>query len=217
MSLVVHSLRSNVPLVLRTSRATRLSVATLSGVLLYLLVGQAIRPGFTDYWSYQLFQVSVTLVAVLLFDVAFEREGGMTWQTHLLIISAALADTLGNAGNMYVKVVHYDKVVHFASGAAVAALAYQALGHLEACEIVKFSRMRRAAIAVLSSFLLAGFLWESYEFLSDFVFATERVYGWMDTLGDFVADIAGAIVAVCVVMWAESRRRSATCTVHCRS
>jgi len=200
-----YSIRNNVPIVLRTSRTTRFSVVVLCSVLVALIVGQIVRPGFTEYWGYQLFQISVTLVVVMLFDAAFKQEGGMTWQTHALIIGATLADTLGNAGMMYDRLGHYDKIVHFASGAAIAVLAYQALRYLESRGMLMYSPVRRAVLAVLVSLLLAGVLWETYEFLSDFVFSSERVYGWTDTAGDLIVDVIGATLAVCVVLLAQVR------------
>ncbi len=201
-----YNIRHNVPIVLRTSRSTRFSVIVLCSVLAFLIIGQIVRPGFTEYWGYLLFQISVTLVVVMLFDAAFEQEGGMTWQTHALIIGATLADTLGNAGKMYDRWGHYDKVVHFASGGAIAVLAYQALRYLEARGMLTYSPMRRAVVSILVSFLLAGLLWETYEFLSDFVFSSERVYGWTDTAGDLIVDIIGAIVAICIMLLAQSRQ-----------
>ncbi len=200
----MRQILSDVPTVLQTSRTTRLSAIALASVLTYLLVGQAVSPGFTDYWWYQLFQTGVTLVAVLIFDAVFEEEGGMSWQTHVLIVGATLADTLGTAGHLYSRWGPYDKVVHFASGAAVAALAYQALRYVEGRGKLPSSPHQRAMTSVMVSFLLAGLIWELYEYLTDFVFTSGRVYGWSDTIGDVIAVAAGGIVAVSILGWSRS-------------
>ena len=196
-----------IPEAMRTSRAARYSALALSGVIFYLLIGQIVDPGFTHYWWYQLAQTSMTLVIVLLLDAAFVEEGGMAWQTHALVVAATLADTLGTAGHMYARWGPYDKVVHFSSGAAFAAATYQALWFMEQRGELSLSPTRRALIAVGISFLLAGIIWETYEYLGDQIFSSGRQYGWGDTIGDLIADFCGAIVAVVIMTVAVSNQK----------
>jgi len=203
-SSMASNIYRNVPVVLRTSRAARYTAMGLGGVLIYLLIGQMIDPGFTNYWWYQLFQTSATLAVVLSLDALFVEEGGMAWQTHLLVVGATLADTLGTAGHLYEKVVPYDKFVHFAGGAALAAGAFQSLTFLDRRGVMMMSPIKRAILSAMISLLIAGVIWETYEFLSDVVFGSGRVHGWGDTIGDLIADTLGAITAVTIMVRHES-------------
>ena len=199
---------SQIPATLRSSRTARYSFFALSGVLAYLLFGQAVDPGFTRYWWYQLFQTSVTLLVVLLLDTAFANEGGLAWPMHVLVIAATLADTLGTAGHLYARWGPYDKVVHFSSGAAFAAAAYQVLWFMEQRGALRLSRRARVLLSIGISMAIAGVLWETYEYLGDQLFASGRQYGWTDTGGDFVADFFGAVTAVLLMAIALRPHRS---------
>jgi len=200
----------NIPVVLRTSRAARYTTLGLGGVLIYLLIGQIVDPGFTNYWWYQLFQTAATLAIVLSLDALFVEEGGMAWQTHLLVVGATLADTLGTAGHLYEKIVPYDKFVHFAGGAALAAGAFQSLTFLDRRGVMSMSPIKRAIVSAMISFLIAGMIWETYEYLSDVVFGSGRVHGWSDTVGDLIADTFGAITAVTIMVRHESANPNQT-------
>lgn len=195
----------DIPYVIRVSSAARFAVFGLVGVLIYLLVGRMINPGFTDYWWYQLFQTSITLVIVLLLNAAFADEGGMALQTHVVVVGATLADTLGTAGHLYDRWGPYDKLVHFASGAAFAAATYQALNLLHRRGALNWSAARRGFIALVASFLSVGVVWETYEYLSDAVFNSGRVQSRGDTVGDLIADTMGALVAAAVIFHYEWR------------
>ena len=197
-----------IPDAIRTSRTTRYSFYLLSGVLAYLLIGQAVDPGFTHYWWYQLVQTSATQLVVLLLDAAFANEGGMAWQTHAIVIVATLADTLGTAGHMYARWGPYDKVVHFSSGAAFAAASYQTLWFLKQRGEHSLSNRAIVVISIGISLGFAGVLWETYEYLGDQLFASGRQYGWSDTIGDCIADFCGAVTAVLIMSIAASRRRN---------
>jgi hypothetical protein len=204
LSSMVSNIYRNIPVVLQSSRAARFTAMGLGGVIIYLIIGQLIDPGFTNYWWYQLFQTSATLAVVLSLDALFVEEGGMAWQTHLLVVGATLADTLGTAGHLYEKVVPYDKFVHFAGGAALAAGAFQSLTFLDRRGVMAMSPFKRAFVSALISLLIAGVIWETYEYLSDVVFGSGRVHGWGDTIGDLIADTLGAITAVTIMVRHES-------------
>ncbi len=207
---MIAGIYRNIPIVLRSSKAARYTAIGLGGVITYLIIGQVIDPGFTNFWWYQLFQTSATLVVVLSLDALFVDEGGMAWQTHLLVVGATLADTLGTAGHLYDKIVPYDKFVHFAGGAALAAGAFQSLTFLDRRGILAMTPLKRALVSALISFLVAGLIWETYEYLGDVVFGSGRVHGWGDTIGDMIADSLGAITAVTIMVRHESANPNLT-------
>jgi hypothetical protein len=185
--------------VLRVNEAARWATCGLGGVIVYLLIGRLLDPGFTNYWWYQLFQTSLTLTIVLFLNGMFAEEGGMAWQTHAIVVGATLADTLGTAGHMYDRWGPYDKVVHFSSGAAFAAGIYQSLAFLKRRGVIAWDPFKRGLMAVILSFFVIGFIWEAYEYLSDVVFGSGRVHGWGDTFGDLIADTTGAILAIGII------------------
>jgi len=195
----------DIPYVFRASTTARFAMCGLIGVLVYLFVGRLIDPGFTDYWWYQVFQTSLTLVIVVLLNAAFADEGGIAFQTHVVVVGATLADTLGTAGHLYDRWAPYDKLVHFASGAAFAAGAYQALNFLHRRGVLDWSIARRGLIAAATSIMTVGIMWELYEYLSDAIFKSGRVQSRIDTYGDLVADTLGALVAVAVIYHYEWR------------
>jgi hypothetical protein len=80
---------------------TIFSAVGLAGLLLYLLIRQAIQPGFTDYWGFMVVQIAVMLVFVVAMSSVFAREGGLSWYTHLVVTGNTWADTLGTAGHLY--------------------------------------------------------------------------------------------------------------------
>jgi uncharacterized membrane protein YjdF len=195
----------DIPYVFRASTTARFAICGLFGVLVYLFVGRMIEPNFTDYWWYQVFQTSITLVIVVLLNAAFADEGGMAIQTHVVVVGATLADTIGTAGHLYDKWAPYDKLVHFASGAAFAAGAYQAFNLLHRRGVLDWSIAKRGLIAACTSIMIAGVVWELYEYLSDALFMSGRVQSPIDTIGDLIADTLGAFTAVAVIYHYEWR------------
>jgi hypothetical protein len=77
---------------------TRFTIASLAGLLTYLVVGEVQAPGFTDFWGYLVFQMAGTLVILVGFEVAFARQGGVSWVTHAVAVSCGYLDVLGTAG-----------------------------------------------------------------------------------------------------------------------
>lgn len=181
----------------------------LIGILIYLFIGQLVRPGFTDYWWYQVFQTTITLAIVAFFNAAFADEGGMSILTHIVVIGATLADTIGTAGGVYHSWGPYDKLVHFASGAAFAAGTYQALNFMQRRGTLDWSAFKRGAACFAGSVFVTGVLWETYEYLSDAIFKSGRVQSRADTVGDLVADTLGALVAVGIIFQYERKRERA--------
>ncbi|MCK9518013.1 MAG: phosphatase PAP2 family protein [Dehalococcoidia bacterium] len=180
------------------------STASLGSLLLFLVVGEIVAPGFTAFWGYLLVQMAATLVLLLTGETFFRGQGGLSWQTHLIAVACGYADTLGTAGNLYANLAEYDKITHFAGVAAVTAAAYDCLRALD--------RRGNTSAWVASRFwtaigigIAAGIGWEVYEALADDIFATKRVQGRIDTTYDLLFDSLGAFVAAFLVRWAERR------------
>jgi uncharacterized membrane protein YjdF len=187
--------------VLRSARSTSwalLSTTGLATLLAYLLVRQALAPGFTDYWGYIVLQVAATLVLLLGLGVAFAREGGLSWYTHLVVTANTWADTLGTAGHLYERHASYDKVTHFFAGVAIVAAVADVLRALDERGLLRWTLQRRLAVAVAATLVL-NLGWEAYEYLGDILFDTGRHKGALDTTYDLVADLAGALVSVAVL------------------
>jgi uncharacterized membrane protein YjdF len=196
----------NVATTLDASTKARCSALALFAVLAYLAIGRLVRPGFTDYWWYQLIQTSATLAVLLSLETFFARQGGLAWQTHLIIGVTTYADVLGTAGDLYDTFGPYDKIVHFWSGAAFAAVAYEVLRFLERRGRITSPPQARAFLAVIASFAIAGLAWEMYEYSSDAVFNSGRVQSRLDTTHDLMSNACGALLAVLVLGAREAAR-----------
>jgi hypothetical protein len=181
--------------VLDRSAKARRSVLALVAVLAYVLIGQVFAPGFIENWGYYAVQTAVVLAAVLALEVAFHEEGGLAWQTHLIVVAMVIADTIGTASDLYHTFDLFDKWVHFASAAAFAATAYDVLTAFAVRGALRLAPAWRFLIAVLVSFAVAGIAWEIYEHWGDVVFNTDRVQSRTDTTHDLISNICGAVLA----------------------
>jgi hypothetical protein len=204
--LMVASTARQVVATLEASTKARRSAFGLFAILIYLLIGRAINPGFTDYWWYQLAQTSGTLVVMLTLETVFRREGGLAWQTHAIILATTFADVFGTAGHFYSSYNFYDKVVHFWSGAAFGAGTYEVLRLLNRRGRISLPPPRRALLAVVVSFSIAGVAWEIYEYVADAAFNSGRWHGRLDTTYDLIFDVLGGLMAVTVLRTRESAR-----------
>jgi len=191
---------------LDASAKARRSALALFAVLAYLGIGRAIDPGFTNYWWYQLVQTTTTLAVLVTVETLFARDGGLAWQTHLIIVVTTYADVLGTAGHLYDTFEPYDKIVHFCSGAVFAAMVYEVLRIVDRRGRIAIPPPRRALIAVAVSFLIGGLAWELYEYLGDAVFDSGRVQSRLDTAHDLVCNVCGGIFAVVLLGAREAAR-----------
>ncbi|HEY7030038.1 MAG TPA: hypothetical protein VH482_01860 [Thermomicrobiales bacterium] len=191
---------------LETSATTRRSALALFTILAYLMIGRVIEPGFTKYWWYQVAQTTATLVLLLILDAVFAQEGGLAWQTHVIVVVMTYADVLGTVGGLYDAFEPYDKIIHFFSGAAFAASVYEVLRLLDQRGTLAMPPMKRTLVAVTISFAIAGVSWELYEYLSDVVFASGRVQSRWDTAHDLICDALGGIAAVSLLRAREAVR-----------
>jgi predicted exporter len=191
---------------LDASTKARWSALALFAVLAYLAIGRVVRPGFTDYWWYQLIQTSAILAVLLTLETVFARQGGLAWQTHLIIVVTTYADVLGTVGGLYDTFDPYDKIVHFWSGAAFAAVVYEVLRLLDRRGRIAIPPRARALLAVIASFAVAGLAWELYEYSSDAIFNSGRVQSRLDTTHDLISNAGGGLLAVVVLGAREAAR-----------
>lgn len=181
------------------------TTVSLSFLLSWLIVSRYIDPGFTGYWGYMIAQIAGTILAVGWLTQQFEREGGLSWLTHTIIVVVTYADTLGTAAHFYDKYVVYDKITHFGGGLILAATAFEILLALNTRGAIRVSLPRRMLISVAVSVGLGAF-WEFYELFGDAIFDTGRHSGGRDTTYDLISDTAGAIAAVLLLAVLEPYR-----------
>jgi hypothetical protein len=189
------------------SAKARRSALGLFAVIAFLLIGRTIDPGFNEYWWYQLGQTSAILTVVLTLETLFASEGGLAWQTHAIVLTMAYADVAGTTNGWYDRFGSYDKIVHFWSGAAFAASAYEVLRLLDQRGTISCSPARRALLAIAISFGVAGVAWEIYEHLSDSLFNSGRVQSRVDTMVDLTTDFLGGVLTVFVLRRRELARQ----------
>jgi hypothetical protein len=185
--------------VIASSVWVRVSVSMLGSLLVYLIFGQIVDPGFTDYWGYMLAQIALTIVAVIWLSHAFRAEGGLSWITHVIVVLVTYLDTLGTAGHMYERHVSYDKIAHFGGAAALAAAAYDILRALHRRGRITWPSPVRMATAISISIVFSA-MWEVYEFGADQLFHTYRHAGRYDTIYDLISDSTGAILTG-LILW----------------
>jgi len=173
---------------------------TLLGVL---LLGGAIRPGFTAYWGYLVAQTAFALALVALLEARLADVGGLSWRAHALAGVALTADVVGNSARWYARYAEYDKLVHVLSLAAITTVLADGLGALGRRGTLSWSPMARLVAAAVLSVAL-GLGWEGYEYVGDAVFATGRSQGWRDTTLDLACDALGALTAALLLRYGSA-------------
>lgn len=186
------------------NRRALFSFLSLGALLAYLIVAQAVTPGFTDFWGYLVVQVGLFVVLLVGCEVFFAKEGGLSWITHTIAVACAYADVLGTDGNLYAAIDEYDKLTHFFGVAAIAAGLYDILRALYRRGTVRWQPNDRLMLSVAIAVAI-GIAWEGYELIGDKVFNTTRVGGRWDTGNDIVSDSLGAIVFATLLWWMETR------------
>lgn len=192
------------PQALAENARAQFTASALGGLLGYLLLAQVLRPGFTDFWGYLVFQVAATLLLLVLGETLFAREGGLSWLTHGIAVVCTFADVLGTDGDLYARIDEYDKLTHFMGVAAVTAGAWEVLraAALRPGRPLAPGRCFAAAVGVG---VAVGIGWEVYEYLGDVVFHTTRSQGSWDTFNDLISDTAGALALAGLLWWQERR------------
>lgn len=180
-------------------------VAALGVLLIYMIVGEIVRPGFTDYWGYMVAQIAATMLAVSWLTQRFSTEGGLSWLTHLIIVLVTYADTLGTAAGFYDRYQIYDKFTHLGGGAILSATVYEITLALRWRGAISWNLPLRMVVAIGVSLAL-GAIWEFYEVFGDAIFDTGRHAGSLDTIYDLISDFSGAILAVALLARLEPTR-----------
>jgi hypothetical membrane protein len=189
---------------LRRDRWALMTVLSLAALTVYLSIGRALQPGFTDYWFYMMVQIVGTIAAVIWLTHRFGPENGLHPITLFIVVLVTYLDTLGTAADFYARYDFYDKITHTGGGAILAAAVYDLVASLRQRGAIRWRTSRQVSFAILISILL-GSLWELYEFAGDAIFHTGRHSGRIDTLYDLISDSAGAILAVLLLAWVFQR------------
>ena len=178
------------------------AIFSLGALLAYLIAAEVIRPGSTPYWGYLTGQMGAVLIALVLGEILFARQGGLSWVTHVVAAGSCYADTLGTAAHYYLYIQEYDKVTHFAGSAAFSSGAYDCLRGLHAQRRISAQQTTRLWLCIALG-VGVGFGWEVYEFIGDKVFHTARVYGFWDTFNDIVSDALGAVTGLLLAVFEQ--------------
>ena len=179
----------------------------LGALLSYLIVGEMITPGFTDYWGYLLFQMAVTMALLLVGELVYAEQGGFSWQTHIIVVLCGYLDTLGTAGDLYANIDEYDKLTHFIGVAAVTSATFDVLRAHNKRKGREWSANALLTWAVMIG-VATGVGWEVWEVIGDKVFNTSRIGGMWDTSNDLVMDTAGALMAGFILWYSEQSATS---------
>jgi hypothetical protein len=191
--------RLRLPALMPSSSKTRFTLASLGSLLVYLLIRQAVDPGFTDYWGYMVGQIALTILIVTWIDEEFFEQGGLSWFTHLVVVINTWVDSLGTAAHMYDRYVSYDKVTHSLGGLMLTAAAADIIFAVQRRRNVEVHPMRVLTWAIGIAVGL-GAAWEFYEYFGDILFDTGRHAGAVDTSYDLISDSVGAILGA-ALLW----------------
>lgn len=133
----------------------------------------------------------------------FELEFGSVFFVFLSLF-------LGHVQDLYNRVPHWDKLVHFQSGITFAVMAFVLAYLLNEHERVRAYLSPSFLAIFAATFAIAlGAVWEIGEFAADLAFATTYWQdGLADTMWDLIADSVGAaIVAGTGYAWMRHRAR----------
>ena len=184
-------------------RKMRLNALTLGGLWLYLGVAQIVQPGFTSFWGYLFFQVAGTAIILLIGEIVFAKQGGLSYATYGIAILCSFADVFGTAGNLYARIDEFDKLTHFLGTSAIAAGTYELLRGWS-LRTGKLTRSEDRLYLSMAVAISIGVAWEVYEYLGDVVFHTARTQGRWDTLNDVISDSMGALT-LGILLWMQER------------
>lgn len=191
---------------------------TLTAALAFLVAGRALDPDFTPYWWWQIGRTSATLLAVLALQRRIASHGGLAPATQIFVILATASEILGNARSFYTLFAWWDKLVHAATSAMLAAGAFELVPVL--CRHGRLVWTQRHRFTFMVAFtVLLGVIWECYEYIGGtVVHVGARIGDPWDTSLDLLADAGGALVAA----WLLQRRTgprvtSAICLPHAPS
>lgn len=126
----------------------------------------------------------------------------------LALIVALIFTQWGEAFGMYDALPWYDRVVHVIVPLLSSQVIYLCLARIEVMPDPRQETLPRhdlgMFIAVFALGLAVGALWEIFEWTSDGVFGSQLSEGNTDTVGDLIADAAGALCGgALMVLWSR--------------
>ncbi|WP_139200475.1 hypothetical protein [Curtobacterium sp. MMLR14_010] len=152
--------------------------------------------------------IAFAVMSLTLFGVIVPRILGLRPGFDVALCLLALVAGWSSALEWYTSVPGWDKLIHFLLVGALAVLVVVIASDLKI--LPDATRMRVVvAVAVCGTIGLAiGAVWEMFEWVGhDFLDSTIFV-GYDDTIGDLLADGAGAVVVGIVARWCASDRRT---------
>jgi hypothetical protein len=124
----------------------------------------------------------------------------------LIFMIAALINAGGWAWDLYNQPGPYDEIAHFFTMFAIT-LAFGYLLYRELMESF-YNRRWLFVLTIASLGLALGALWETVEWLSDFVIPKQIVSGLFDTETDLILDGAGALLAALLNLYGLNELRA---------
>ena len=129
------------------------------------------------------------------------------WPVFSGILILAIGIFVGERWGLYDTIPHFDKVMHFLGGMAVAWFALSVFQN----ELVRWTGWKQLVVLTATA-CLVGVVWEFAEYFANFTRYTHPAfYHWYhggdlaDTLGDLAADILGGAA---FAFWALARERA---------
>lgn len=179
--------------------------AALGGLIVYLLVREVIDPGYTEFLGYMIVQDTIAISFLLLLGWWLAPESQISRLTYTLVVAEVWADSLGNAVHLYGDLAWYDKVTHLGGGMAITAVAADLLFGLQRKR--GFDWAYRTTILLAAAIAMAFCVgWEIYEMVGDRLIDSSRWKGWIDTIGDVIADSTGVLFVLAIKIGLDPNR-----------
>lgn len=151
--------------------------------------------------------IAFAVMSLTLFGVVVPRFLGLRPGFDVALCLLALVAGWSSALEWYTTVLGWDKLVHFLLVGALAVLVVVIASDFGI--LPDAARMRIVvAVAVCGTIGLAiGAVWEMFEWAGHNLLDSTIFVGYDDTIGDLLADGAGAVVVGIVARWCASDRR----------
>lgn len=177
----------------------------LIAILIYAVTHQDLPQfhGKAMMWRLILFPLVTLIVPAYWWLVERRRGEGYPFALDLLAMAPPLFDTVGNALNLYDRVVWWDDANHFVNPFFIAI----ALGLL-----LRRLPLGRVAygLFIMGICALFGVIWELAEYVSFVQRSPEFNTAYQDTMGDLALDLAGAALGTLVILLIVRRRATAS-------
>jgi hypothetical protein len=196
-----------------------INVGTLSALIIIAFIFSAI----TSDVEYTVFASIGGIAATL---IPFGLRWLLKWKiptpiTAIYVIFLFCAIYLGETLGFYYEVLHFDKLLHIFSGGALVLLGLYILRALSPKHInINLTKPIVTAVILFCFSSTLGMVWELTEFSIDALFAANaQKYEWprgypllgraalMDTMVDFIANIAGAVPVSLAILLPERHKK----------